>query len=207
MTDRKLPLPKIPRGRVRPTAVPSQMGIAIPDQPIRRLPGGMAVVTDPQSGVITRDPRSPGEGTRPTPTTRQQLRRVLGIDQIGQPAMDEEELLLMEEQRLREARERLAREAGSRLRTREQILQDLGVPDRSRSELQAAEQARSLQAQRAAAPRAVLPLRRDPGPKTDTRTAGQPGMVPPDTHSSRNIPGPRVADPTMLERLRRLLGL
>lgn len=63
MTDRKLPLPKIPRGTVSPVFAPeNQRGIPVESQPIRAIPGGMRVVTDPETGEIQRDPRGLPEG-------------------------------------------------------------------------------------------------------------------------------------------------
>ena len=74
----KLPLPKIFPGTVRPTAVPSQRGIPVEQQPQRTIPGGMRVTTDPQTGAIQRDPRSPGEGTRPIRTPVDEVRDIMG---------------------------------------------------------------------------------------------------------------------------------
>lgn len=74
----KLPLPKIFPGTLRPTEVPSQRGIPVEQQPQRTIPGGMRVTTDPQTGAIQRDPRSPGEGTRPIRTPVDEVRDIMG---------------------------------------------------------------------------------------------------------------------------------
>lgn len=70
-------LPKIEPGTVAP--VPTAERVPVEQQPIRTIPGGMRVTTDPLTGVIQRDPRTlqdPGQAV-PTVTSRDRLRVLL----------------------------------------------------------------------------------------------------------------------------------